>query len=109
MIIVRNSLIPFGRRYAAINLLGVLFVKRNVAVSPGLINHERIHTAQMLELLVIPFYLIYLLEWMVKMVKFGGDGYRAYRALTFEREAYDNGDDPDYLSRRRHYAQWRGR
>ena len=68
MKIVRSKYLPPSRRHAAINLFGIFFVHPNVHVNERLINHERIHTAQMRELLYIPFYLIYLIEWLLRLV-----------------------------------------
>lgn len=104
MKIVRNSIIPFGKKYAALNLFGVLFVKRGVRVCPELLNHELIHTAQMQELLFVPFYILYLAEWIVRMVQCRGNSFEAYLRISFEREAYDNGHDLSYLSHRRHFS-----
>lgn len=107
MLILRNSLIPFGH-FTAINICGVLFVKRGVRVTPELINHEKIHTAQLLELLIIPFYILYFVEWLWLFVSCGKI-YESYRAVSFEREAYDNERDLTYLSRRHRFGQWRVR
>jgi hypothetical protein len=40
----------------------------------------------MKEILYIPFYLWYGVEWLIKLFYKGN----AYRNLSFEREAYDN-------------------
>jgi len=69
--------------------------------APRIINHESIHIKQQEELLVIPFYLIYMLEWFIKLFVYGKD---AYYNISFEREAYDNDDNLSYLSARKHYA-----
>ena len=100
MKIVRSRYLPPLRRHAAINLFGVFFVHPNVHVSKRLINHERIHTAQMRELLYLPFYLIYLIEWLVRLL-FKDN---AYLSIGFEREAYRHERDPEYLEHRKHYA-----
>lgn len=107
MVIIRNSILPFGKRFAAINLFGILFVKYGVEIDNNLTNHEKIHTAQMRELLYIPFYIIYILEWLLLLVRFKGDFYTAYRKISFEQEAYQNAADLSYLNRRFIFAQWR--
>lgn len=107
MRIIINDILPFGKKFAAINLMGVLFVKSGVKVTPQLINHERIHSAQLREMLYIPFYIAYVAEWLFRLISCRGDGYRAYRALSFEREAYTHGDDLTYLRRRSRFAQYR--
>lgn len=101
MKVIRNRFIPFGRRFLAINLFGVLFTKGYC--SPTTINHERIHTAQMKELAYVFFYVWYVAEWMVKLVRYG-DSFKAYRNISFEREAYENEGNTAYLNERRHFA-----
>nr|DAF67729.1 MAG TPA: hypothetical protein [Caudoviricetes sp.] len=95
MKVIYNSLIPF-KGYAAINIFGILLVRKGVNVTPRMINHEKIHTAQMRELLFVFFYLWYLVEWIVRLPMKGN----AYRNICFEREAYEKEKDPDYLSNR---------
>lgn len=101
MKIIYNRVIPFGRKFLAINLFGVLFAKGECTSS--LLNHEMIHTAQMKELLYIPFYIIYVLEWLVRMIQYR-NSFEAYRNISFEREAYSNQDNNDYLTRRRYFS-----
>ena len=103
MIIIRSRYMPPVKRYHAINLLGVMFVHPDVEVRPSLVNHERIHTAQMRELLYLPFYLLYLLEWLIRLLMRGN----AYRNISFEREAYEHMHDPNYLLTRRRFAWWK--
>lgn len=45
-------------------------------------------------------------EWLWRLVQLH-NWFAAYRAISFEREAYANGSDLGYLARRRHFAQWR--
>ena len=66
---------------------------------------EAIHTAQMKELLYLPFYLLYVLEWLYRLMQLQ-DSRKAYRAISHEREAYDNQGNPDYLTERKPYNQF---
>ena len=50
-----------------------------------LINHESIHLKQQRELLVIPFFIIYLIHWMINLVKYNGDFDKAYLKATHLR------------------------
>lgn len=68
-----------------------------------LINHERIHLKQQRELLILPFYIIYLVEWLIRTVLYL-NSYRAYQNISFEREAYANEKDMQYLSKRRTFG-----
>ncbi|EWH12591.1 hypothetical protein KLA_13856 [Cellulophaga geojensis KL-A] len=69
----------------------------------SLINHEKIHLRQQLELLVLPFYIVYLFEFLIRCL-FYWDSYRAYQNLSFEREAYFNEDNPNYLNERKPFS-----
>lgn len=106
MKVIRNSILPIGTRYGAINLFGVLFAKYSMPLTPEVMNHERIHTAQMRELLFIPFYIIYVFEWLWRLIENRGDTHAAYHAISFEREAYRHASNPGYLTQRRPYSQW---
>lgn len=98
MIIIRTKYLPLGD-YSAINLLGMLFVHPGIRLSPVLINHERIHTRQMLELLIVPFYLLYVAEWLVRTISCRNSK-QGYFNTSFEREAYANEHDLNYLQHR---------
>ena len=65
-----------------------------------IINHESIHIKQQEELLIIPFYVLYITEWFIKLFFYGK---QAYYNISFEREAYDNDDNLEYLSSRKNY------
>ncbi|GAB3571525.1 hypothetical protein GCM10027578_29940 [Spirosoma luteolum] len=70
---------------------------------PVLVNHERIHLRQQAEMGIIPFYLWYLIEYVVRRFQFR-DHYEAYRNISFEREAFTNDADLHYLRGRRWWA-----
>ena len=65
------------------------------------INHALIHTKQMKELLYIGFYIWYFIEWLIELFHYKN---KAYRTNTFEREAYDNDQNLNYLNERERYA-----
>lgn len=102
MKVIENTLIPF-KGFKAINLFGVIFVKKGTVLDSRDLNHEAIHTAQMKELGYVFFYILYVLEWLLRLCK----GKNAYRNLSFEREAYENERNWGYLSHRKPFAQWR--
>lgn len=102
MKVIRNSIIPF-KGFIAINLFGVVFARREAYLSETVLNHEKIHTAQMKELGYILFYVIYFIEWLVRLFLPGN----AYRNISFEREAYSNQHHRFYLECRKPYAMWR--
>ena len=91
---------PMGKKFLAICLFGLVFSIRPLNATE--LNHERIHAAQQRELLYIPFFIWYVVEWLVLLVKYR-DWMTAYRKIRFEQEAYSHQGDLDYLLRRRHY------
>ena len=99
MKIIKNKYIPFAG-YKAINLFGVLFVRNNAKLSEVDLNHEKIHTAQIKEMLYIFFYLWYVIEWLIRLFMEGN----AYRNISFERESYSNEDNIIYLEGRKKFA-----
>jgi hypothetical protein len=70
-----------------------------------LLNHERIHLRQQLELLLIFFYLIYLGSYLINRWN-GMKANEAYLNICFEREAYLNEKNTDYLKMRKWYSSF---
>lgn len=103
MKVIRNKILPFGRNYLAINLFGVVFAKGELsAVSQ---NHEYIHTLQQRELLWIGFYLLYVVEWLLRLAYYR-NWMKAYYCISFEQEAYLHQRDLRYAEKRR-FCAWR--
>lgn len=75
------------------------------ANDPVLIRHETIHLKQAAELLIVPFYILYLLHYLYNLYRYGNHR-QAYYQIIFEREAYRNENDAAYLNKRRFWA-WR--
>jgi hypothetical protein len=65
-----------------------------------IMNHERIHIRQQVELLVLPFYIIYLIEFGIGLFKYK-NRQTAYKNISFEREAYKYDSDITYLNKRK--------
>ncbi len=88
------------------NLFGLLLIRKDQRDSMSIrdYTHEQIHTAQYRELGYLLFLPLYLLEWLIKLCYYRFDNKKAYRAISFEREAYRNECNPEYLRQRRHYA-----
>lgn len=63
-----------------------------------------IHIRQQLELLIIPFYLFYALNFLINYFIYS-DIYKAYRNIIFEKEAYDSDSNLFYLQNRS-FAAW---
>ncbi|HNU58604.1 MAG TPA: hypothetical protein PKI08_01485 [Aquaticitalea sp.] len=95
MILVSRFLVPKG--YSGIALFPFVFVRHaSSRFDAQFVNHEKIHLRQQLELLVLPFFVWYMVEFLVRFAQ-----YRhwrlAYRNISFEREAYANESNLIYL------------
>jgi hypothetical protein len=71
-----------------------------------LLNHEKIHLRQQLELLIIPFYILYILEYCYRLIQYKNT-FEAYRNISFEREAYQNESNFSYLNSRKFGCSWK--
>lgn len=67
------------------------------------LNHESIHLRQQAELLIVFFYLWYGLEFLLRLIQYQ-NRYKAYRNISFEREAYEKEGNFDYLKQRSAYG-----
>ncbi|WP_089856785.1 hypothetical protein [Chryseobacterium taeanense] len=88
-------------KISGITLFPFIFV-RNLEDKKNkvLINHEKIHLKQQMEMLVIFFYIFYVIEYYYWLFRLKNP-YQAYRRISFEREAYDNEHDLNYLRKRK--------
>ncbi|MDY3344383.1 hypothetical protein PG326_03870 [Riemerella anatipestifer] len=99
MVVVNKYLVPRG--YTAMAVFPFIFLKKKKYQSNRyLLNHEKIHLRQQLELLVFPFYLWYGLNYLWNLIKYKNHR-EAYRNIIFEQEAYENQNDLEYLKNRK--------
>ena len=122
--LVFNDVIPFSG-FLAMTLWPFIFVRKELAKKYSTVvnNHEHIHAEQQNEMLLVgiilaavmfifiglwallflPIFLwLYILEWLIKIPVYGSS-HKAYRSISFEREAYANEKDLTYLANRRHF------
>lgn len=98
ILIVFKYLTPRGFRGLTFFPFVILTHKQD-ALDSFFINHERIHLRQQVELLILPFYLWYGIEFVIRLLILR-DKNQAYRSISFEREAYENEKDLNYLKSR---------
>ena len=91
---------PFGKNFLAITLTE--FILTVAPLNNYDLNHEMIHVKQQRELLYLPFFIWYGIEWLILYFKYR-DWTKAYFHIRFEKEAYQHQGDLSYLKRRRHY------
>jgi hypothetical protein len=87
-------------KIGGITLFPFIILRDKYKGDKTILNHESIHIEQQKELLVIIFYLWYVLEWLVRLFLKGN----AYRNISFEREAYQNECDVDYIKNRKRFS-----
>ena len=127
MIVIKNKLIPFGD-YDCINIFGVLFVKKELSEEG--INHENIHSVQLLELIPIGAFIIFIIDMFVNMSLwwyllsictfyifycleyiairlFHKKQEDVYYDISFEEEAYINDKNLNYLKTRKRYSSFK--
>ena len=105
MIIISKYLVPRG--FIGLTLFPFIFLKNtSLKENMVLINHEKIHLRQQLELLIVFFYIFYVLEWFVKLIIYKNRKL-AYENISFEREAYLYEKEYNYLKRKRIWSFWK--
>lgn len=97
-LIVAKYLIPKGYRGMAV--FPFVLMKYDLdKVNAIFVNHEKIHLKQQKELLILPFFIWYFLEYLFRLIQYKNKDL-AYRNISFEREAYAKETDFDYLKNR---------
>lgn len=92
------------KRFDGVVMWPFIFLKRKeLKENEAFMNHERIHLKQQLELLVVLFYFWYFTEYFIRFLQYR-DSYKAYANISFEREAYTNEDNLDYIRKRKFWA-----
>lgn len=98
-----------GDRTIGITLYPFIFLKKSYFERFGnqkeqrlakTINHEKIHIKQQVELLVLPFYILYFLFYFVNLFRKGD----SYMNIPFEKEAYVNENDFEYPNKRKFFG-----
>lgn len=107
MIIVKNNILPF-QGFGAMTVWPFVFVRKSAYTTWRLtdkwkqvLNHESIHARQQIEMLWLPFFVWYGVEYLLRLV-FGRRD--AYHNVSFEREAYRNEADAEYLNKRKPWS-----
>jgi len=99
MILIFKYLIP--KNYNGMAIYPFIFLKnKSLSTNSILVNHERIHLRQQLELLWIFFFLWYVIEFLIHLIRLR-DWNKAYHNISFEKEAYLNEENLYYLEDRK--------
>lgn len=99
LILQIRYLIPKG--FSGITIFPFIIISAQADRSDKvLLYHEQIHLKQQLELAILPFFIWYLLEYVIRLLQYRNRR-KAYRNISFEREAYANEANLDYLKSRK--------
>ncbi len=99
MILISKYIVPRG--YNGITIFPFMFLKyKAFKGNRVLVNHEKIHLRQQIELLIIPFFIIYGVEFLIRLIQYR-NWKLAYKNISFEREAYKNELNLDFSKSRR--------
>ncbi len=102
MIIIFPKLI--GQSFSALSIYPFVILKnKDLKTDKILLNHEYIHLQQQKELLWLIFFVWYVIEFLIKLIYYH-QSYKAYRNISFEREAYHYETDLTYLKKRNYFA-----
>lgn len=101
---VYSNIIPF-KGYIALTIFPWVFIRNSAKqrYTPTANRHETTHGYQQIETLWLLFFLIYGIEWLLKVI-ICWNTHRGYRSISFEQEAYANQGNVEYNSNRKHYA-----
>lgn len=99
---VYNNIIPFSG-YKAMAIYPFIFIRNEHKehITEETINHELIHFEQQKELAIIPFFVIYIIEWILKLFTYGN---KSYNNISFERESKLYMGDLKYIEKRKRYS-----
>ncbi len=94
----------FAKNFRGLAIYPFIFL-RNKALKENLkvINHEKIHLRQQVELLWVFFFLWYGIEFLIRWIQFKNP-LVAYFNISFEKEAYANEIDMEYLKNRKFWS-----
>ena len=110
MQIFNNTLVfilsGFQPMVVGITIFPFIFSNRKMKGDIRHSTHEKIHLRQQLECLFVLFFIIYFGHYLYNRTVKRMDHMTAYRAICFEKEAYDNDLNVNYLSSRKLFS-WR--
>lgn len=85
----------------------ILFKDKASKANQVILNHEKIHHRQQLEMLIVPYYMVYFLEYWTAMFRHNFKHHISYMSVSFEKEAYANQNNLNYLKERKWLASWK--
>ena len=94
----------FAKDFRGLAIYPFIFLReKSLKENPKIINHEKIHLRQQIEMLWIFFFIWYGIEFLVRWIPFKNPTV-AYFNISFEKEAYAQEIDFNYLTNRNFWA-----
>ena len=95
----------FSKTARAVTVFPFIFIRSKEDAIPWVVNHERIHIKQQLELLLVGALLLQIIEFLYSLLVRKLTWYEAYLWSSTEQEAYRNQNNLNYLKNRKLFAQ----
>lgn len=101
MLIIKNNFIPFGD-YTLMNVFGIILFSKGDYINPISLNHEKIHSRQILECAIVASLIL-----LILIPIFGDKDTQLdrYHEVSLEEEAHNNDTNLDYLKDRKPFSQ----
>ncbi len=91
------------KNYIGLAIFPFIVINKKYKEDIWLINHEKIHLKQQIELLWIGFFIWYVVEFLYRYTQYK-DWHKAYLNISFERECNKFESDLNYLKSRKVFA-----
>lgn len=94
----------FAKDFRGLAIYPFIFLRdKSLRDNPKIIHHEKIHLRQQIEMLWVFFFLWYGIEFLIRWIQFKNPTV-AYFNISFEKEAYANEMDFEYLKNRNFWS-----
>jgi hypothetical protein len=91
------------KNYIGVAIFPFIIINNKHKSDLWLINHERIHLKQQIELLWIGFFVWYFIEFLFRFYQYQ-NWHKAYLNISFERECNRHETDLNYLKNRKMFG-----
>lgn len=94
----------FRNNFRGLAIYPFIFLKdKKLKENKEVITHENIHLRQQIEMLWIFFFLWYIIEFLIRWIRYKNAN-KAYFNVCFEREAYVNEHNYNYLENKKYWS-----
>ncbi|HFS67124.1 MAG TPA: hypothetical protein ENK67_02825 [Flavobacteriia bacterium] len=94
------------KNYIGLAIFPFIIINKKYKEDIWLINHEKIHLKQQIELLWIGFFIWYIMEFLYRYTQHK-NWHKAYQHISFERECNQQETDLNYLKKRKLFSFWK--